>query len=80
MAILGRPSISPVQTENPDVTSPAALAIREPIELDATSPPKPTEKRVAMHKERENDPAVLIDLPKTPQAEELEKVGVMGEG
>lgn len=30
-----------------------------------------------MHKERENDPAVLVDLPGTPQAEELEKVGVV---
>lgn len=33
-----------------------------------------------MHKERENDPAVLVDLPGTPQAEELEKVGVTGKG
>ncbi|KAI7471729.1 hypothetical protein KC357_g5965 [Hortaea werneckii] len=80
MATSENPPISPVQTEHPVVRSPATLASREPIDLDATSPPKPTEKRVAMHKERENDPAVLIDLPKTPQAEELEKVGVMGEG
>lgn len=29
---------------------------------------------------RENDPAVLVDLPKTPQAAELEKVGAMGKG
>ncbi|KAI7536553.1 hypothetical protein KC331_g11413 [Hortaea werneckii] len=40
--------------------------------------PEERDKRVAMHKERENDPAVLVDLPKTPQAEELEKVGVTG--
>ncbi|GAB1740910.1 hypothetical protein NU219Hw_g5983t2 [Hortaea werneckii] len=40
--------------------------------------PEERDKRVAMHKQRENDPAVLVDLPKTPQAEELEKVGVSG--
>ncbi|KAI7215261.1 hypothetical protein KC333_g5541 [Hortaea werneckii] len=39
--------------------------------------PEERDKRVAMHKERENDPAVLVDLPGTPQAEELEKVGVV---
>ncbi|KAI7235890.1 hypothetical protein KC330_g4027 [Hortaea werneckii] len=38
--------------------------------------PEERDKLVAMHKERENDPAVLVDLPGTPQAEELEKVGV----
>ena len=36
------------------------------------------QKRVAMYKQRENDPAVLVDLPQTPQAAELEKVGGMG--
>ncbi|KAI6901381.1 hypothetical protein KC318_g8164 [Hortaea werneckii] len=40
--------------------------------------PEERDRRIAMHKERENDPAVLVDLPGTPQAEELEKVGVTG--
>jgi len=33
------------------------------------------QKRAQLHKERKNDPAVLVDIPQTPQAEELEKSG-----
>lgn len=34
-----------------------------------------TKKRAQLHKERKDDPAVLVDIPQTPQAEELEKSG-----
>ncbi|KAI7261069.1 hypothetical protein KC345_g9909 [Hortaea werneckii] len=62
-----------------DATSSSPERIRRnsrPLGLGDLSPEE-QDKRVAMHKQRENDPAVLVDLPQTPQAAELEKVGAM---
>ncbi|OQN99482.1 hypothetical protein B0A48_14460 [Cryoendolithus antarcticus] len=37
--------------------------------------PEDVEKRDALLKERKSDPAVMVDIPQTPGAEELEKSG-----
>ncbi|KAK5135355.1 hypothetical protein LTR08_005297 [Meristemomyces frigidus] len=36
-------------------------------------------RRAKLHSERQADPAVLVDIPETPQAEELQKSGAMDE-
>ncbi|KAI7466394.1 hypothetical protein KC351_g14491 [Hortaea werneckii] len=80
---LTTPSASASHDEQPvelDATSSSPERIRRnsrPWGLGDLSPEE-RDKRVAMRKQRENDPAVLVDLPKTPQAAELEKVGAMG--
>lgn len=37
------------------------------------------QRRAQLIAERKRDPAVLVDIPKTPQAEELEKSGATAE-
>ncbi|GAB1729666.1 hypothetical protein NU195Hw_g3627t1 [Hortaea werneckii] len=80
---LTTPSASASRDEQPvelDATSSSPERIRRnsrPLALGDLSPEE-RDKRVAMYKQRENDPAVLVDLPQTPQAAELEKVGGMG--
>ena len=37
------------------------------------------QRREKLHAERQADPAIMVDIPKTPQAEELQKSGAMDE-
>ncbi|KAK5124253.1 hypothetical protein LTR85_001956 [Meristemomyces frigidus] len=46
----------------------------KPLVLESLGPEE-RERRAKLHSERQADPAVLVDIPQTPQAAELEKSG-----